>query len=35
VLRLFPATAGNDETEAADYVVDADDDRITETPVLV
>ena len=35
VLRLFPATAGSDETEAGDYVVDADDEHITETPVLV
>jgi SSS family solute:Na+ symporter len=34
LLRLAPATAGRDETTPEDYLVDAADERLTETPVL-
>jgi SSS family solute:Na+ symporter len=35
LLRLAPSTAGRDETTPEDYLVDADDERLTDTPVLV
>jgi hypothetical protein len=34
LLKLAPATAGRDETAPEDYLVDADDERLTDTPVL-
>jgi SSS family solute:Na+ symporter len=35
VLRLVPGSAGIDETEPDDYLVDADAERIVKTPALV
>jgi SSS family solute:Na+ symporter len=34
LLRLAPETIGTDQTEPADYLVDRDDERITEVPAL-